>query len=90
MIDKIKKFIGSLLVKLNDKINDFMCEPKNEDKIHLIFFTLPTIIAFAILSFIEPNSIYILAGAIIATIIIVFCFKFISLPLQEGDTDDRN
>ena len=89
MIDKIKKFIGSLLVKLNDKINDFMCEPKNEDKIHLIFFTLPTIIAFVILSIIVPDVRYILAGAIMATIIIVFCFTMISLMFKEGKINDR-
>lgn len=77
MIDKIKEFIGSLLVKLNDKINDFMCDPKNEDKIHLIFFTLPTMIAFVILSIIEPACRYLLGGSIAITGVIVCCFAFI-------------
>ena len=75
-----------LIQKLLDKFGEFL---SNEGNSHFFLFTLPTIIAFAILSFIEPNFIYILVGAIIATIIIGFCFKFISLSFREGGTNDQ-
>ena len=82
MADKVTRLIQNLL----DKLAEFL---SNEGNAHLFLFTLPTIIAFATLSFIEPIVLYILVGAIIATIIIVFCFKFISLSFQEGGTNDR-
>lgn len=81
MIDKSKH----LIIELLDKFSDFCSD---EEKVHLLFFTFPTIICLAILSIIEPFFLYILAGSIMATGVIICCFAFIKSLFKEEKQED--